>query len=47
MAFKYNPRISSEIGEPLEVEVDLPDNATPDMMFDAIHEAAKLAGLEK
>ncbi len=45
-AFKYNPRVSSRPGQPLEVEVDLPDNHTPDQMFESMIEAAKLLGFD-
>lgn len=42
---KYNAQISSKPGEPLEFTVDLPDNHTPDDMFEAMNEAARKAGL--
>ena len=35
----YNPRISSQPGEPLEIEVDLPDNASSKQVFEAMEEA--------
>lgn len=42
--FKYNPRLASGPGEPLEVTVDLPDNATDEQHFEAMEEAARLMG---
>lgn len=42
---KYNAQISSKPGEPLEFTVDLPDNHTDEDMFEAMHEAARKAGL--
>lgn len=37
----YNPRISSKPGEPLEIEVDLPDNASSKQVFEAMEEAVE------
>lgn len=45
MSAKYQPTVTSQPGEALEVEVELADNASIDEMAEAVEAAARAAGL--
>lgn len=46
--YKYNPRLTPGIepGDPITVDVDLPDDATDEDHFEAMMEAAKFLGID-